>query len=37
MIYHFNVTGPDRKKLANLIGEHIHQKPKYLGVPSCAY
>lgn len=37
MIYHFNVTGPDRKKLANLIGEHIGQKPKYLGVPSCAY
>ena len=37
MIYHFNVTGPDRKKLANIIGEHIQQKPKYLGVPSCAY
>ena len=37
MIYHFNVTGPNRKKLANLIGEHIGQKPKYLGVPSCAY
>lgn len=37
MMYHFNVTGPDRKKLANLIGEQIEQSPKYLGVPSCAY
>lgn len=37
MMYHFNVTGPDRKKLANLIGEQIQETPKYLGVPSCAY
>ncbi len=37
MMYHFNVTGPDRKNLANLIGERTGAKPKYLGVPSCAY
>jgi len=37
MMYHFSVTGPERKKLASLIGEIIGQAPKYLGVPSCAY
>ena len=37
MVYHFNVTGPDRKKLASLIGEQIGQEPKYMRVPSCSY
>ena len=37
MTYHFNVTGADRKKLANFIGENIGQTPKYLGAPSFAY
>ena len=37
MVYHFNVTGPDRKKLAGLIGEQIGQEPKYMRVPSCSY
>lgn len=37
MMYHFNVTGADRKKLASLIGEKTDHVPKYLGVPSFAY
>ena len=37
MTYHFNVTGADRKKLVNFIGENIGQTPKYLGAPSFAY
>lgn len=37
MTYHFNVTGPERKKLAALIGETVGETPKYLGIPSCAY
>ena len=33
----FNVTGNDRKALVKFIGEALQVKPKYLGVPSCAY
>lgn len=33
----FNVTGNDRKALVKFIGEALEVKPKYLGVPSCAY
>lgn len=33
----FNVTGNERKALANFIGDALETKPKYLGVPSCAY
>lgn len=27
----------DRKELVKLLGEHFGVKPKYMGVPSCAY
>lgn len=33
----FNVTGTERKELANFIGDALETKPKYLGVPSFAY
>ncbi len=37
MTHHFNVTGAERKKLAQLIGETIGQKPVYQYMPTCAY
>lgn len=37
MKINFNVTGNDRKALVKFIGEALEEKPKYLGVPSCAY
>ena len=33
----YNCSGSDRKKLVQLIGEHLGQKAKYLGAPSFAY
>jgi hypothetical protein len=37
MTINYNVTGYDRKKLVQAIAEILEAKPKYLGVPSCAY
>ncbi len=37
MTINYNVTGDDRKKLVQAIAEILECKPKYLGVPSCAY
>lgn len=37
MTINYNVTGNDRKKLVQSIAEILECKPKYLGVPSCAY
>ena len=33
----YNVTGTERKRLAQTIGECLSVKPKYLGMPSMAY
>ena len=37
MIYHFNVSGQDRKNLVKAISEHLCIGSKYLGAPSFAY
>ncbi len=37
MTIHYNVTGNDRKKLADYIAGFPGCEKKYLGVPSCAY
>ena len=37
MIYHFNVSGQDRKNLVKAISEHLGMEAKYLGAPSFAY
>ena len=37
MMYHFNVTGEDRKALVNGIGQILQIKAKYLGMPTAAY
>lgn len=37
MELNYNVTGPDRKRLAKAIAEFLHCGVQYLGVPSCAY
>lgn len=33
----FNVTGNERKELVTAIAEITGEKPRYKGVPSCAY
>lgn len=33
----FNVTGKDRKQLAQIVGKITGEEVKYLGVPSCNY
>ncbi len=33
----FNVTGADRKRLVQAMGEILEVKPKYLGMPTAAY
>ena len=33
----YNVTGPDRKRLVQVIAQILKSDAKYLGVPSCAY
>lgn len=33
----FNVTGKDRKRLVQIVGETTGAEVKYLGVPSCNY
>ena len=33
----FNVTGKERKHLAQILGEVTGAEVKYLGVPSCNY
>lgn len=33
----FNVTGSDRKALVTAMGEILHVKPKYMGMPSMNY
>lgn len=37
MMYHFNVTGEDRKALVNGISQILQIKAKYLGMPTAAY
>jgi hypothetical protein len=37
MMYHFNVTGEDRKALVNGISKILQIKAKYLGMPTAAY
>lgn len=37
MQINYNVSGSDRKQLVAAIAQHTGDKPKYLGVPSCAY
>lgn len=37
MMYHFNVTGEDRKALVNGISQILQVKAKYLGMPTAAY
>ena len=37
MTINYNVTGAERKKLAQTIAEILECDVKYLGVPSCAY
>lgn len=37
MVYHFNVTGEDRKALVNGISQILKIKAKYLGMPTAAY
>lgn len=34
---YYNVTGEDRKRLVNIIGEVVGERPYYLRVPTCAY
>lgn len=33
----YNVTGTERKRLVQTIGQFLEVKPKYLGMPSMAY
>ena len=37
MIYHFNVSGQDRKNLVKAISEYLCIGSKYLGAPTFAY
>ena len=37
MTIHYNVTGNERKRLADYIAGFLGCEKKYLGVPSCAY
>jgi len=37
MKINYEVSGTERKRLVQAIGEITETKPKYLGVPSCAY
>ena len=37
MNLNYNVTGPERKKLVQLISEIAECEPKYLGAPSFSY
>lgn len=37
MKINYEVTGTERKRLVQAISEITETKPKYLGVPSCAY
>lgn len=37
MRIHYNVTGDERKRLADYIAGFLGCEKKYLGVPSCAY
>jgi len=37
MTIHYNVTGSERKRLADYIAGFLGSEKKYLGVPSCAY
>ena len=37
MKINYEVSGTERKRLVQAIGEITEAKPKYLGVPSCAY
>ena len=37
MTIHYNVTGSERKRLADYIAGFLGCEKKYLGVPSCAY
>lgn len=37
MTVHYNVTGNERKRLADYIAGFLGCEKKYLGVPSCAY
>lgn len=37
MEFRFNVTGPERKRLAQTAAETLGVKAKYLGMPTCAY
>jgi len=35
-IMRINYEATDRKKMVNVIGEALEEKPIYQGVPSCA-
>ena len=37
MIYHFNVSGQERKNLVKAISEYLGMEAKYLGAPTFAY
>ena len=37
VIIHFNVTGPQRKKLATALGAILFWEPVYAGAPTFAY
>jgi len=37
MTFKYNVTGGERKRLVAVIGELLEIKPKYLGMPGCAF
>ena len=37
MTIYYNVTGNERKRLADYIAGFLGCEKKYLGVPSCAY
>ena len=37
MTFHYNLTGEDRKKLVYAMAELLECKPRYLGMPTCAY
>ncbi len=37
MFISFNVSGAERKRLAQALGEHLHAEVEYLGAPGFAY